>query len=322
MKKSIILILVLGIIISISACDTGSVAQSKESLGEFQKEATIEPTVIYDENGVKITANELKYGSFSAELLVTIENGTSDNLTFYSNAGWNAVNSINNRTVSGGYLVEEVASNNASSSVLEFSYEELKINGITSIANMGISFEFYGDNTERVFTGPLMIETSIADSYDYSVNSYQEAMNSGALENEFECTIEYFSDEIFYDNYDIRIISAAVVTNRDKGVALFLEIENGGAEEISTFVSDVKINGVEVYEGLWIATNVNPGTNGLESIDLSRLVEEYDNVADLDTENVTNVSFTFGLQDGWNEVGAKTVSVDLPGVSIPMEEEN
>ena len=46
MKKSIILILVLGIIISISACDTDSVTPSKESLGEFQKEATIEPSVI------------------------------------------------------------------------------------------------------------------------------------------------------------------------------------------------------------------------------------------------------------------------------------
>lgn len=322
MKKFVRLILVLGIVSSISACGTGGNPLSVASLGEFQKDATIEPTVIYDENGVKITANELNYGNFSAELSITIENGTSDDLTFYSNAGWSAVNSINNRTVPGGYLAEEVGSQGELSHALEFSYEELKIHGITNIANMGITFEFYGDNTERVSTGPLLIETTASDSYDYSVNCYQEAMRGGVLENEFECTTEYFSDEILYDQYDVRLVSAAVVTNRDQDVTLFLEIENGSTEVVTSFVSDVKINDVTVYEGLWTALNINPGTNGLESIDLSKLVEKYDGTADLGTEKVTSVSFTFGLEDGWNEVGTKTVSVNIPEISIPTEEEN
>ena len=48
----------------------------------FKQNATIEETVLYDENDVKITATELNYGNYKAELKLMIENNSDESLSF------------------------------------------------------------------------------------------------------------------------------------------------------------------------------------------------------------------------------------------------
>lgn len=60
MKKFFAILLSLALMLPLAACE------DKKSLQIFDTDETIEETVIYDENDVKITANELTYSSFSA----------------------------------------------------------------------------------------------------------------------------------------------------------------------------------------------------------------------------------------------------------------
>ena len=69
---------------------------------EFKKTATIEETVLVDENGVKITAKELTYGNYAAELTLVIENNSDKDLSFIANSIGYSCNSIN------GYMVPDL----------------------------------------------------------------------------------------------------------------------------------------------------------------------------------------------------------------------
>ena len=68
---------------------------------EFKKTATIDETVLVDENGVKITAKELVYGNYAVELTLIIENNSDKDLSFIANSIGYSCNSIN------GYMVPE-----------------------------------------------------------------------------------------------------------------------------------------------------------------------------------------------------------------------
>lgn len=51
---------------------------------QFDSSAAIEETVLVDESDVKITATELKYTAYDVKLSLTIENNSSQNLSFHS----------------------------------------------------------------------------------------------------------------------------------------------------------------------------------------------------------------------------------------------
>ena len=76
---------------------------------EFKKTATIEETVLVDESGVKITAKELTYGNYAAELTLVIENNSDKDLSFIANSIGYSCNSINGYMVPEGYLNCDVA---------------------------------------------------------------------------------------------------------------------------------------------------------------------------------------------------------------------
>lgn len=50
--------------------------KTNETLGLFNKNATLDETVMVDEGGVKITATGLTYTNYSMELGLTIENNS------------------------------------------------------------------------------------------------------------------------------------------------------------------------------------------------------------------------------------------------------
>ncbi len=314
MKKILAMVLSLMFVLSLMACGENA------TLEEFSTDATIEKTIIYDDNNIKITANELTYGTFSAELSVTIENNGDTDLSFVCGSSGYHVNSVNGYMVDDGYLNCDVAAGETANDVIEFDFSSLSIYGITSIADMEIGFDISDDDYNSIYTGPLQIKTTIADTYDYSVNRYQKIINNGAFENEFECTVDYFSDDDLYNEHNIYVTSAALMTNKDGESALLLEIENKSSGRIHISTEEVYINETLVYESLWSSDSVNANKSYVIDISLSSLVNQYEgDVSDI--TNISEISFTFGIGEKWYETDdSQKISVSLPDITVPVEE--
>lgn len=292
-----------------------------ETMEAFNTEATIEPTVIYDENGVRITADQLTYDNFSAELSLTFENGSDKKLSFISGSAGYHVNSVNGYMIDVGYVNCEVEAGQSATDALTFDFNELNIYGITEIADMEIGFDISDDEYNSVYTGPVQIKTSAAESYDYTVNTYQEILNNGAFENAFNSTVNYFSDDDLYSNYNICVTSAALMTNSDGEPVLMFEIENNSQSEVVVSISDVSINGNIVREDHWSSDNINAGKKRLVDLQLTDLADRYE--GDFSgISNASSISFTFSVgENSYDPADSQTIDISLPETVIPQEQE-
>ncbi|MCM1167786.1 MAG: catabolite control protein A, partial [Ruminococcus sp.] len=148
----------------------------------FKQTGEITETVLYDRNGVKITATGLSYNSYKAELELNIENNTSTDLDIHSGTWGYCRNSVNGYMLDGGYLSCSVSAGKKANDTIDFSYDSLRVMGITEIADIEIAFDidasdYSDDSFEEIYTEPCAIKTSAADSYDYSADAFYKAMN-------------------------------------------------------------------------------------------------------------------------------------------------
>ena len=180
MKKLLSLFLVLILTCSMAACvvveddiippnaDTNAAqdeTQSQPDTPAPAQDATIEETVLLDENGVKITAKSLEMDTlFGAELKLLIENNTDKNLTFQS-----ANASVN------GYMVEtmmsvDVAAGKKANDSLTFMGSDLDLCDIETIADMEFSFHVFhtDDWSDYMEDKTVKLQTSAAATYTYT----------------------------------------------------------------------------------------------------------------------------------------------------------
>ena len=93
------------------------------STREFSRKATIEETVLVDENNVKITATELTYGNYAFELALVIENNSDKDLSFIANSVGYSCNSVNGYMISDGYLNCDVAAGKKANDRIMIDYD-------------------------------------------------------------------------------------------------------------------------------------------------------------------------------------------------------
>ncbi len=121
MKKAISLIFALLLGLALVACgeketsqevkqESGIQVQTQQSNNKltFSKTASIEKTVIYDQDNIRITANSLTYTNYGAEIEFAFENNTDENLSFISGSLGYSCNAINGYMMRDGYFYAEV----------------------------------------------------------------------------------------------------------------------------------------------------------------------------------------------------------------------
>ena len=156
-----------------SGDETGPDDEAPEAVPrEFLKGAAIEETVLVDENDVRITAKELTYGSYAAELTLGIENNSDRNLSIIANSVGYSCNSVNGYMIPEGYLNCDVAAGKKANASISISYDTLMLYGIFEIADMEVGFDIVDDDYNHIYTGPRSITTSAADSHDYETPCY------------------------------------------------------------------------------------------------------------------------------------------------------
>ena len=141
-------------------------SKSKINVGDlFISKPTIEETVLYDDLGIVIKANNLSYKGERAALGLTFENNTDKKLSFVSGSFGYNVNSINSYMTESIYISESVDAGKTANDTCYIDGTELLLTGAKDISELQIGFRVTDDEyNEIVKTGPLTIKTSYNES--------------------------------------------------------------------------------------------------------------------------------------------------------------
>lgn len=211
----------------------------------------IETTVLWDTNNVKITAQELKFTQISeslsyAELELYIENKNDTTAKVISGSQGYCCNAINGYMVFDGYVNESVKAGESVAAIMKFFLGDLEIYGIKEIAEIQVGFNVEIEDGEEFYTGPQMIKTSAAKSYDPAKNTYQETLNDEALGQNTEYVLAAFAEKNVFLMDGVELVSGALVTDEDGENYLFLEVKNNTEEELLCAGNALTVNNVNV----------------------------------------------------------------------------
>lgn len=290
-------------------------------LEAFKTDATIEETILYDENDLKITATDLTYSSYAVELNLLIENNSDKDLTFASGTMGYSCNSVNGYMISDGYLNADVAAGKKANESIRFGTKELGIYGITEIADIQIGFSVSDDDYNRIYSGPRQIKTSIADSYDYETDTYIQCINSGVWEAAYDCTIDYYAENELYNQGGIRILSETLMTNKDGEKSILLEVENNSSESVYGAIADISVNGLVFYDGTWTRDAINPGTRCVMDFSPASMLDEtYWDAFGISDVGVVVFSFTVEDSELNDMITPQEMSITIPGVTASFDD--
>ena len=353
MKKSLSILSALAIMLSLTACngDSGSSVQSESlaetqstaqeesstpasnstpeekpaennsaKLGEFQQTATISETVMVDEGGVKITATGLNYKNYAFELELLIENNSSKDLSFISGSAGYCCNSINGIMVSEGYFNCDVPAGKKATDTIHFNYDGLMLYGINEIADIEIGFDISDDDYNHTYTGPRQVKTSIADTFNYSENRYQTVINSDECKNTYNYSIEHFRAEELYNENGIKVVSAALMTNKDGDKALLLETVNNSSEQMNLVTSRISINGLLVQNANWSYDTINSGKTCIIDVKLSDIMRDsYWDIYGIKEIGELSLELETKQADGSVITEAKPITIKMPDTNTEFD---
>ena len=284
-----------------------------EELATFKKNATIPETVLFEENGVKISATALNYGNYSVDLDLLIENNSEKELSFISGSVGYSCNSVNGYMINDGYLNCDVAAGKKAYDTISFDYDALMLYGIYEIADIEIGFDISDDSYEHIYTGPCQLKSSAYDTYNYAENTYQISITNPAVMEAFEYTVNHFTCEASYDVAGIQLLSACVTENQDSEIMLLLELENTTDTMISICTSDIALNGMKVCDSTWSSDTISPHKYGIIDVKLTSVLdEEFWSVYGIG--EVANIDIALHQNDS---EGNKITEPQLIKISIP-----
>ena len=294
--------------------------KSDEKLSVFSKEAILKETVMFDENGVKITATGLNYTKYSVELELTIENNSEKNLSFISGSMGYSCNSVNGYMINDGYLNCDVAAGKKAKATLSFSYDELILHGINEIADIEIGFDISDDDYNHTYSGPRQVKTSAFDLHDYTKNDYQIAITNSIVMNTYDYEMNYFSKDMLYEQNGVQLVSSGIMVKPDGETVLLLELENTTSNMVYITTSNIVLNGLFVNSSTWSSDAVNPGKRGVIQVDISSVLDlEYWGVYGI--KEIGSIALTLGQQDedGNDITDSIPIEIVVPGVKAEYD---
>ena len=278
--------------------------------------AKIEETLLYDENSIKVTATDLKYQYNNPILTVKLENNSDKTLEFTSGAAGFARNAINGYMVGGGFMNEDIAPGTSMNQELKFSSTELSLYGIDDIGQITIDFEVEDedeDNNAYCQTGPLVIDTSLRDTYDPGEDTYRNTIQDpAALAKIGDVTVKSYAETELYNNAGIAVTSEALLMNNsDSDLGVCLEVENTSDKPVYFGIHDISMKGLQISNGLWDGKDVLPGYKAILSLTRSNLFYHTDPEL-LGLNDAADLGFKILLwDDDSNTFGEQNLDISL-----------
>lgn len=241
-------------------------------------EITIEETVLYDANDIKVTATGYEDGWMGPEIKVLVENNSDKNVLITTNSV-----SINGYMMPYVSLYSEVAAGKKANEAISIMSSELDQSGIEVVAEM----QFYIEVTDSESWDTLA--TSELLTLSTSVAPYEQPVDD--------------SGDILYDSNGIRIICKGLKQDIFWDGTVVFYMENNSDKAISIYAENVSVNGFMQDVGLW--SDLRPDTkliDGMSMLDLSDLEIE-------SIEEIENIEFNLRVVDEetWDDIATTDV---------------
>ena len=236
-------------------------------------EITVAETVLYEADGVKVTATGYEDGWMGPEIKILVENDSSRNVLVTS-----ASVSANGYMMPSAALYAEVAAGKKANETLTIMSSELDQSGIEMLAELQFYLQIQDPETwETITTSDLLTLTTSAAPYEQPVDD---------------------SGDVLYDSDGIRIICKGLKQDIIWDGTVVFYMENNSGKEISVYAENVSVNGFMQDVGLW--SDLRPSTkiiDGMSMIDLSDL--EIENI-----DQIENIEFNLRIVDAntWEDI--------------------
>lgn len=228
---------------------------------------TIEEAVVYDVDGIKITAKEYVSDSIWGDgIKFLIENDTTKNIM----VGCNAL-IVNNYMIS-DLFATEVAAGKKTNETMTLSSSQLKAAGIDVIGQIEVYFHIYDNDTydNIADTDCVLIKTSLYDQKDTKADD---------------------SGEVLYEKDGIKIIGKYVNDSDFWGAAVLLYVENNSDRNVVIQAENVSINGF-TFDSAIFSSTVYAGKKAYDDITLFSTELEENGI-----KSVEEVSLRFQIMD-------------------------
>ena len=236
-------------------------------------EITVAETVLYEADGVKVTATGYEDGWMGPEIKILVENDSSKNVLVTSTSV-----SANGYMMPSAALYAEVAAGKKANETLTIMSSELDQSGIEMLAELQFYLQIQDPETwETITTSDLLTLTTSAAPYEQPVDDSGDAL---------------------YDSDGIRIICKGLKQDIIWDGTVVFYMENNSGKEISIYAENVSVNGFMQDVGLW--SDLRPNTkiiDGMSMIDLSDL--EIENI-----DQIENIEFNLRIVDAntWEDI--------------------
>ena len=236
-------------------------------------EITVAETVLYEADGVKVTATGYEDGWMGPEIKILVENDSSKNVLVTS-----ASVSANGYMMPTASLYAEVAAGKKANETLSIMSSELDQSGIEMLAELQFYLQIQDPETwETITTSDLLTLTTSAAPYEQPVDD---------------------SGDVLYDSDGIRIICKGLKQDIIWDGTVVFYMENNSGKEISIYAENVSVNGFMQDVGMW--SDLRPSTkiiDGMSMIDLSVL--EIENI-----DQIENIEFNLRIVDAntWEDI--------------------
>lgn len=299
MKKILVILLALIMVCSALACSTGEIKPPSEVTTKTDKpaktekadeggndateppeeetpapagEVTVEETVLVDEKDVKITLKSFEKGSFfGPSLKLLIENNSGKNLTF----------SVRDVTVNGymnsALFYADVADGKKANDELTFSNTDLQACGITTIADIGLSFHIYDDDYDDYLdTERITVKTSAYEGFDYAYDD---------------------SGTVAFEAKGVKIIVKGLTDESIFGPGVMLLIINESKKDVTVTTRDVSVNGFMIDDLFYCDV-----LSGMRAMEAGTFLKS--SLEDNGVEEIEEVEMTFHITeaDGWDTI--------------------
>lgn len=272
MNKKLLTILIvcvfflMGIASGSSEVEEGATIKKNEQSETIKEEkASITEQVLFETDGIKVTAKEIVDGFLGPELKILVENDSNKDITL----GLDDI-AVNDYMMS-AFLYEDVAAGKKSNTSFSIFSSTLKDAGITNIGKLDLYFYIIDQNTyDRLYESDgIEIKTSLYDKMD--------------------STVDITGDEMI--NQDgIRIVGKGLSKDSIFGSGVVLYIENNSNRNITISSDNLSVNGYMITSFLHRPVKANKKAvdtiilsssdmeeNGIEQIDeLALSIEAYD----------------------------------------------
>lgn len=240
---------------------TDTTTESTEPESTVSDEITIEETVLYDANAIKITATALEESWLGQEITLLIENNSTTNIQVTAD-----MLSINGFMSPLSSLYATVAAGKKANESISLSSTNMEQAGITTISNI----QFYlnisdSDTWSSLYTSDLItLNTSAKDT-------------TQAIDN---------SGNVIYDNNGIRVICKGLKQDLLWDGSVVLLVENASGKNMYVYAENVSVNGFMCSASMWATVRSKTvAIDGLTLINLDEL-----NISG--TDEISNVEFT------------------------------